>query len=179
MRIGSHAPIWRVPCLRNSRVQDLSLTAFQGTPLVVCCLSSLAEHDAWLLETQCPRFLDSEVILASLVSDDLGFGQSWTRLPQDFCLPILTDSLRQLWHSLHLSPSLPPQRCETLFFNRHSRLQFRLIHDLNLRGLGAVLELADSEVCRRSDQPSADAPLTLNCFDLPHSGKETPTSAQP
>jgi hypothetical protein len=64
-----------------------------------------------------------------------------------------------------------------LFFDRASRLQFRLIHDLNLRGLRTVLDVAESGVCGRYDQRSPESLHTLNHFDLPHSGRETPTSA--
>ena len=152
MKIGTHAPIWRVPCLSYGRLTYLPLTAFQGNQLVLCCRPSLAETDVWLLDAQLNRFHECGVVLAVLVPGDFLVCQSWVRPPHDFRLPFLADPLRRLGRSLHLSRSLPSHRCEALFFDQHSRLQFRLCHDLNLRGITAVLEIAESDFCQRSNQ---------------------------
>ncbi len=175
MKIGTHAPLWRVPCLLNGRMTYLPLTAFQGNQLVLCCLPSLPEPEAWLLDPQVNRFHECGVVLAVLVHDEHGFGQSWVRPPHEFCFPLLADPLGRLGRSLRLSRSLPSHRCETLFFDQHSRLQFRLVHDLNLRGIATVLEVAESHVCQRSTQEDPESMLNSDHISSQRSEAETPT----
>ncbi len=175
MKIGTHAPQWRVPCLLNGRMTYLPLTAFQGNQLVLCCLASLPETDAWLLDPQVNHFHECGVALAVLVHGEYGFGESWVRPPHEFCFPLLADPLRRLGRSLHLSRSLPSHRCETLFFDQCSRLQYRLVHDLNLRGIATVLEVAESNVCRRSIQEDQESLLQSRHFPSQRSKAENPT----
>ena len=182
MNIGMPAPRFRVPCLLNGEFTSLSLpnlllrvpsllngrfkflplSGTQSQPLVLCCVSSLDQNDAWLLEPQVGRFAECGAVLAVLVSGDFIFGHNWVRRPHEFDLPLLADPLGRLGRNLHLSRSLPPGRCETLFFDQNSRLQFRLIHDLNLRGITTVLEVATSDFCQRSDQDVLKSRLTVD-----------------
>jgi hypothetical protein len=177
MKIGTHAPKWKVPCLLNGNLEHLPLTAFHGKLLVLCCPSSLAESDAWLLDTQVNQFHDCDSRLAVLIQDDYLFGQNWVRPPRDFRLPLLTDPLKRLGRTLHLSRSLPSLRCETLIFDQHSRLQFRLIHDLNLRGITTVLEVAESGFCQSSNPEIPQSILNSNQLDIHRIRKETPIAS--
>jgi hypothetical protein len=70
------------------KAEHLPLTAFQGNLLVVCCLSSLADPDAWLLDLQVSPFHECGSVLAVLIQDDYLFGQSWVRPPREFLLPL-------------------------------------------------------------------------------------------
>jgi hypothetical protein len=116
-------------------------------------------------------------VVAALVPGDFLVGQSWVRPPHEFRFPFLTDHLRRLGRALHLSRSLPSHRCETLFFDQHSRLQFRLCHDLNLRGITAVLEIAESDFCQSSNQESPEFIVNSNDFHTQRSETETPVSS--
>jgi hypothetical protein len=175
MKIGTCAPKWKTPCLLNGKWQYLPLTAFQGTQFVLCCLPDFTENDAWLLKQQVNRFHAGNIVLAVLVPNNALLENSWCRPPQEFGLPFLTDPLNRLRRTLHLSASLPPHRCETLFFDHRSFLQFRLFHDLNLRGITTVLEVAESDFCRRSAQDDLKSRLTFDHL-LPHcSSFEAPT----
>jgi hypothetical protein len=151
----------------------LPLTAFQGNQLVLCCLPSLAETDAWLLDAQSNHFHECGVVLVVLVKSDCVFGQSWVRPPHDFRVPLLVDPLRRLGRTLRLSRSLPLHRCETLFFDQHSCLQFRLVHDLSLRGISTVLEVAESNFRHRSIQEDQKSMLNSNRFPSQRSEAET------
>jgi len=179
MNIGRPAPPFRVPCLLNGEFTSLSLpnlllrtpslingrfkflplSGTQSRQLVLCCVSSLDQTDAWLLDPQVGRFAECDAVLAVLVSGDFIFGHDWVRPPHEFDLPLLADPLRRLGRSLHLSRALQPGRCETLIFDQHIRLQFRLIHDLNLRGITTVLEVADSDFCQNASQESTVSPF--------------------
>ena len=157
MKIGMKAPTLRIPCLLNGKLQFLSLCEFQGNTLALCCVSSLTETEAWVLDTQVKRFQECGTVLAVLVSNDFAFEPTWIRSPRKFTLPLLADPLKRVSRVLHLSLSLPPQRCETLFFDDQSRLKFRLIHDLNLRGISTALDIAKSAFCQRPSQDSLES----------------------
>ena len=141
MNIGSPIPQWRVPTFIQGTLTFSSLARFQGRPLVLCCTPSLTPTQAWLLEAQFHRFQKHDAVLAAFVSCDIIHDSPWTLPSSDFLVPLLTDPLNRLGRSLGLSRNLAPKRCETLFFDQSSRLEFRLIHDLNLRGLTRVLEI--------------------------------------
>ena len=175
MKIGTRAPMWKTPCLVNGKWQYLPLTAFGGTQFVLCCLPAFTETAAWLLDQEVNRFHAGGIVLAVLVPDSAFLENSWCRHPQHFGLPFLTDPLNRLGRSLHLSASLPPHRCETLFFDHRCCLQFRLFHDLNLLGITTVLEVAESDFCRRSVQAELKSRLSFDHL-LPHSSSfEAPT----
>ncbi len=150
MKIGMKAPTVRMPCLLNGKLNFLPLSEFQGNTLALCCVSSLTETEAWVLDAQVKRFQECGTVLAVFVSGDFAFETTWICSPYNFCLPLLADPIKRVSRALRLSRSLPPQRCETLFFDDQSRLQFRLIHDLNLRGISTVLDIPESEFCQRS-----------------------------
>jgi hypothetical protein len=177
MKIGTHAPIWKVPCLMNGKLEYLSLTAFQGNQLILCCVPSLAETAAWLLDRYVDRFRERKVTLAVLTPNDDVVRQTWIRAPHEFHFPFLTDPLRRLGRTLRLSRSLPVHRCETLFFDQDNRLHFRLFHDLNLKGITTVLEVAESDFCQRSEQVPFESRLFLDHLHVQHSGLETPSGS--
>jgi hypothetical protein len=162
--------------LLNGRLTYLPLTAFQGKQLILCCLPSIAETDAWLIDSQVNHFHECEAVLAVLVPGDFLVGQSWVRPPHEFRFPFLTDPLRRMGRTLRLSPSLPSHRGETLFFDRHSRLQFRLGHDLNLRGISTVLEIAESDFCQSSPQKSPKFVVHSDHLQLQQPKTEAPMS---
>jgi hypothetical protein len=167
----------RVPCLLNGRFKFLPLSGSQSHQLVLCCVSSLAQTDAWLLDPQVGRFAESGTVLAVLVSGDFIFGHNWVRPPHEFDLPLLADPLGRLGRVLRLSRSLQPGRCETLIFDQHSRLQFRLIHDLNLRGITTVLEVAESDFCQNASQESTGSPFSSGPVHTQRSEIEVPAGS--
>jgi hypothetical protein len=169
--------LMRVPCLLNGKFQFLPLSGSQSRQLVLCCVSSFNQTDAWLLDPQVSRFAESGTVLAVLVSEDFIFGHNWVRPPHEFDLPLLVDPLGRLGRALHLSRSLPPGRCETLLFDRHSCLKFRLIHDLNLRGITTVLEVADSDFCQHASQESTGSPFKLDPRYAQRSDLEIPAGS--
>ena len=144
MNVGNHTPNWRIPTFANGQLAYLPLRQFRGTRVVLCCLASLGEEDAQFLNSQTERFAECWSRLTVFVSQDPLLKELPTQQLLHFRPPLLTDPLQRFGQALSLSRSLPPNRCETLFFDSHCRLEFRLIHDLNLRGLNMALEMAKS-----------------------------------
>ena len=145
MKIGMKAPTVRVPCLNNNKLDFLQISDLQKGKLALCCLPSLIEKDAWFLEAQVREFKQFGTDLAILVSTDDVLGVGWTRSIREFSLPIFIDPLLRLRKAFRLSPILRSKRCETLIFDAHTRLRFRLLHELNLTSLAAVLDILASE----------------------------------
>ena len=164
MEIGMKAPTLRIPCLLNGKLNFLPLSEFHGNTLALCCVSSLTETAVWVLDAQVKRFQECGTVLAVLVSGDFAFEPNWIRSSYNFWPPLLADPLKRVSRVLRLSRSLPPQQCETLFFDDHSRLTFRLIHDLNLRGISTILDIAGSEFCQRSSHAPLEAACHSNSF---------------
>lgn len=154
MNIGMKPSAVRVPCIFNNRFSFLPLSGLQKTPFALCCVSDLKETDAWFLEAQAQEFKQSGSDLFILASNDTVLGQDWGRPPQDFGIPFFIDPINRLQKSLRLARSLRPNRCETLIFDQDTRLRFRLIHDLSLKGLSSVLDIIESDVVQNSAEQS-------------------------
>jgi len=165
MKIGMKAPTVRVPCIFQDTINFLPLSDFSETQFALCCLSDLEEHDAWFLEAQVQEFTQAGSALAVLVSSDLLLGQDWVRAPKDFSLSFFIDPISRLRRAFHLSHSLQPHRCETLIFDQSKRLSFRLIHDLNLKGLSAVLDIMNSDFLQASAGNSVISGMNLSNFE--------------
>jgi len=161
MKIGSPIPAWRVPTFIKGTLTFSSLLHCTTQPLVLCCTPSLTASQAWLLEAHVSEFHSRHAFLATLVSRHMNYDLPWTLPSSNFRLPLLADPLRRVSRSLGLSPNIAPHRCETLFFAQDHRLEFRLLHDLNVKGLSRVLEIVDHHFTHliQSQEPKNPLPF--------------------
>ena len=150
MKIGMKAPALRVPCIFNNQFSFPPFFDVQNTQFALCCVTELQETDAWFLESQAQEFKKSGSALVVLVAIDTVLGQDWGRPPQDLEIPFIIDPISRLQKSLRVAESLRPNRCETLIFDHDTRLQFRLIHDLSLKGLASVLDIIECDFVQNS-----------------------------
>ncbi|GJL65092.1 MAG: hypothetical protein NPIRA05_00630 [Nitrospirales bacterium] len=156
MKIGSSIPAWRVPTFTKGTLTFSSLIHSTSQPLVLCCTPSLTASQAWLLETHVTEFHNRHTSLATLVSRYMHYDLPWTLPSSNFSLPLLTDPLGRLSRSLGLSHNLASERCETLFFTEDHRLAFRLVHNLNIKGLLKVLEITEHHISHHLQPPSQE-----------------------
>ncbi|GJL64820.1 MAG: hypothetical protein NPIRA04_34740 [Nitrospirales bacterium] len=161
MKIGSPIPTWRVPTFVKGTLTFSSLIHSTSQPLVLCCTPSLTAAQAWLLEAHVTKFHNRHAFLATLVSRYMNHDLPWTLPSSNFHLPLLTDPLRRLSRSLGLSHNLAAPRCETLFFAQDHRLEFRLLHDLNVKGLARVLEVTEHHFSHLIQRPSQEPKNSL------------------
>ena len=157
MNIGNTAPAWRIPTITNGQLSYRPLQQFSDKRLVLCCLASLAEDEARFFNSQAERFAEVGSQLAVFVSRDPLLKELQNQQLIQVHLPLFTDPLQRLSRTLNLSRTLPPNRGETLFFDQQCRLEFRLIHDLNLRGILMVLEMAESLNCQASFSETSES----------------------
>ena len=152
MKIGMKAPNIRMPYIFKGQITFLSLADSQENHLALCCLSNLTEKDAWVLEAQAQEFEQSGANFGVLVSTDQVLGSGWVRPLQDFSLRLYIDPMSRLRRAFHLSSALRSSRGETLIFDQGNYLRFRLIHDLNLKGISAVLDIINSDFLQASTE---------------------------
>ena len=168
MDIGNKAPAWRIPAITKGQLSYRPLQPYGDKRLVLCCLSSLRKEEARFFNSQTERFTEFWAQLAVFVSRDPLLKELPTQQLLEFDLPIFTDPLQRLSRTLKLSRALPPNRCETLFFDHQCRLEFRLIHDLNLRGILLIQEMVESLNCQpsfsESREPKFDSELVQPHF---------------
>ncbi len=136
-------PTFRLPCLHQETLQHLSLTHFQGRPVVLTCLSTIMESDAWLLESQASECLPFHGTLILLFRQSFPCASDWTRRLESFAPPMFIDPLRRLQHRFHLSQVQSPYRCETLIFSPDGFLALRMFHTLSLRGFSTVIKTTE------------------------------------
>ena len=157
MNIGDPVPQTRVPALIQGQLCRFTLSQTVGTRMVICCVSSITEVELLLLNSQIHRFDQCQTSLLALATEDFPFSCPWSLDPKTIRIPLLADPLKRLSRRLGLSRSISSPRCESLLFNKNSRLEFRLIHDLNIRGLAMLLEIFDLK--RRQDRQLEGANL--------------------
>jgi hypothetical protein len=165
---------WRIPRLIHGRFHYLPLLESQARPFVLCCVPSLLQTEAWLLDPQVSRFAECGTLLAVLVYTDFVLGQAWVRPPHEFDVPLMADPLGRLTRKLRLSRSLAPGQCETCVFSRHHCLQFRLFHDLTLHGIATVLDVLERDSGPIPDQNFTDSASNFVPAYPPYSGTIIP-----
>lgn len=167
MNIGNTAPSWRVPTFVNGRLTYMPLQQFRGKRLALCCVSSFTEEGASFLHSQTEFFAELDIALAVLVTGDSLLKALPTKHLVQFHPPLLIDPLRRLGRALTLTRILPIHRCETLFFDHQCRLEFRVIHDLDSRGITMASEMAEIPSGQASFLDSSQSPFDS---ESPHPG---------
>jgi hypothetical protein len=155
-----HLPTYRLPRVIKGDLRYEPLPDPYGRPLILACLHSLTEPACRMLETQSKDFTHNGWALALLLTQSFPATESWTRPIQELSIPMFTDPLKRVGRTLHLFHKLRQGRCETLIFNIQGYLQFRLIHDLNLRGFSTVLDIAKSDLVV-PNPPARTNPFTI------------------
>lgn len=138
-------PNFRLPCLKKGDLSNTPLTNFPGQDFILCCLPHLTEKETWLLEAHAKEVEKADGTFAVLLHRNFPSSQSWVRPLHKFDFPIFVDPMKRLRRSLRLLHTLPLQRCESLIFDHHRFLKFRVFHDFNLRGLATMLTIAKAD----------------------------------
>lgn len=141
MKIGQLAPRFRVPALVKGEVVYLDSNSFRGYPIALCFLPALDLLEYALLERHVPNFDEQKALFLGVVSDESFFSVSWRKRLWPQGLTLLSNPLGRL--SAHYGvPRRPdPLRCHSFVITAEGILRFHLVHDLNGRGMGAILEI--------------------------------------
>ncbi len=158
MTTNMYLPTYRLPRIIKGDLRYEPLADAHGRPLILTCLHSLTEPDSPILESQTQELSQIGWGWALLFPHSFPTTESWPRSLEELAIPMFTDPLKRVCRTLHLFDNLRRGRCETLIFDRQGYLQFRLIHDLNLRGFSTVMDIAKSELVQ-SIPPSLTRPF--------------------
>ena len=155
MNTNTKLPTFRLPCFLNGELHYLPLSHFQGTSLILSCISHVTEQHAWIFESQSTALSLSQGTCALVLHQTFPSTENWTTSLHQFPLPIVLDPLKRLGRALRISHDLSPQRCESYLFDRNGVMCLRIFHDLTSHAISTVLNVSK----RNSDLHSHSNPL--------------------
>ena len=138
IRIGNRVPYVSIPALMGGVLQYVDWTRFQGRWTALCCVPHLGLIEACFLDRQVEPFAQEGAALLAIGPDGDFLRQPWITQIGTLRLPILGDPLARLRRGLGIAPPDSPARCRTFLIDPDGFLQFRLVHDLNGRGMDVV-----------------------------------------
>jgi hypothetical protein len=154
IQIGGKLPTLRAPALRQGTVVYFDSRELKGRWWALCILpnheprnSSVPFQEAAVLVKQ-----GLQIILVEPEAAKGLPGQTHWNGPAE--LPLLVDLLGLLRRRVGIA-GLPQARCRTFLIDPSSAVQFQLVHDLNSKGLNALIEIF--KACRETiPVPSGD-----------------------
>ena len=155
MNTNTKLPAFRLPCFLNGELHYLPLSHFQGTSLILSCISHVTEQHAWIFESQSTALSLSQGTCALVLHQTFPSTENWTTSLHKIPLPIVLDPLKRLGRALRISHDLPHQRCESYLFDRNGVMCLRIFHDLTSHAISTVLNVSK----RNSDLHSHSKPL--------------------
>ena len=155
MNTNTKLPAFRLPCFLNGELHYLPLSHFQGTSLILSCISHVTEQHAWIFESQSTALSLSQGPCALVLHQTFPSTENWTTSLHKIPLPIVLDPLKRLGRALRISHDLPHQRCESYLFDRNGVMCLRIFHDLTSHAISTVLNVSK----RNSDLHSHSNPL--------------------
>ena len=155
MNTNTKLPTFRLPCFLNGELHYLPLSHFQGTSLILSCISHVTEQHAWIFESQSTALSLSQGTCALVLHQTFPSTENWTTSLHQFPLPIVLDPLKRLGRALRISHDLSPQRCESYLFDRNGAMCIRIFHDLTSHSISTVLNVSK----RNTDLHSHSNPL--------------------
>lgn len=141
VRIGQLAPLIRVPVLMHGTLTYFDWERTRGHCIALCCVQSLGLIDAIFLNHQSTAFEQCNASLIALCREDTAIYHSGIKHLGPLRVPILSDPLRRLHRLYGIRVQQRLGRCVTFLVDADRILRFRVVHDLNRRGLSAVQEL--------------------------------------
>lgn len=142
--IGRKSPSFRLPAWVNGDLTYADSDDFAGRWLALSFVPSLGLLEVLFLDRQRPRL--SQLGTTWLIVPP----HAWTfdHLPsgtlEAIRLCIGTDPLSRLHHAYGLPRVMAPGRCQSWLVDPDGIVRFQIVHDLNGRGLNALLELLEA-----------------------------------
>jgi alkyl hydroperoxide reductase subunit AhpC len=155
IRIGYPVPNFRVPALAEGALTYFDSAGIKGRCLALSFLPPIGLFEFSLLGKYCQSFDQKRTVFAGVASEDSFFAGPWQRRCWPQGLILLSDPLGRLSRSYGISSISAAARCQSFVIDAEGILRYHLVHDLNSRGLSALLE-----ILKVSQAPSASR-LTL------------------
>ncbi len=120
-RIGERAPRFRVPALIGGALTYIDSAQFQGRWTALCFVPYVGLVETAFLDHQANTFAQINTVTVRI--------------------PLLTDPLGRLHRFFGVTVAQMPVRCQTFLIDPDGIIRFHLVHDLNGRGMDALLEI--------------------------------------
>lgn len=162
MKMHHPVPHVRVPALVQGELTYVDCPGSLDRCLALCFLPpmELLEYLEYVvLERQVPAFGALKSVFLGVVPEESFFFGPWQRRLWPHGLTLLNDPLGRLARLYGVPRRLTPLRCHSFVIDQESILRYRLVHDLNGRGMSALLEIL--KACRSGKTPQSDAPRSV------------------
>jgi alkyl hydroperoxide reductase subunit AhpC len=130
-----------------------------GQCIALCFMPPLGLLEWAVLERQVPTFGAQKAVFVGVVSEQSFFFGPWQRRFWPEGLTLLSDPLGRLSRQYGVPRRFETPRCHSFLIDAEGLLRYHLVHDLNGRGMGALLEIL--KACRSGKTPQPDAPRSV------------------
>lgn len=158
-KIGHPVPHFRAPALVGGTLLLLDSAGLRGRSFTLCFLPPLGLLERAVLERHVQNFAEEKAFFLGVVDEGALFFGPWQRDLWPKGLTLTADPLGRLARSFGVSHRPAPARCQSFVIDKDGLLRYHLVHDLNGRGMGALLEIL--KACRSGKTPKPDAPRSV------------------
>ena len=144
MKIGLPAPHFRAPALVGGNLLFLDSAGLRGRSFTLCFLPPLGLCERTVLERRVRDFEDEKTFFLGVVDEGAFFFGPWQKDLWPRGLALTADPLGRLARRYGVSRDRSPARCRSFIVDARGILCYHLIHELNDRGLSALLEILKS-----------------------------------
>jgi alkyl hydroperoxide reductase subunit AhpC len=155
MKMNHPAPRVRVPALVGGTLTYLDLAHFKGGSIALCFLPEIGLLERAVLGYYMPHFEQEKAVVLGVVPEATFFQGPWQRGAWPTELILLSDPLGLLSRTYGVPRALPPGRYHGFVIDPDGLLRYHLVHDLNGRGVSALLEIV--KACRTPGCPATSA----------------------
>lgn len=143
-KIGHPIPHFRAPALVGGNLLLLDSTGLRGRSFTLCFLPPLGLCERMVLERRVRDFEDEKTFFLGVVDEGALFFGPWQKDLWPRGLALTADPLGRLSRSFGVSRYQAADRCRSFIVDARGVLCYHLIHELNDRGLSALLEILKS-----------------------------------
>ena len=140
-KIGHPIPHFRALALVGGNLILLESVRLRGGCIVLCFLPPLGLFERTALERHVRAFEEEQAVFLGVVDEGALFFGPWQKDLWPRGLTLTADPLGRLSRSFGVSRYQPRARCQSFVIDAEGFLRYHLVHDLNGRGMGALLEI--------------------------------------
>lgn len=155
IQIGAPSPSFRLPAMVDGQLTFVDLAQFRTPWVVLCFIPRLELVEAVFLDRHVDSFHKQGVSFLAVSPKHEPLHEGWINQFGSFRVPILADPLRRLHRRYRLAAVDTSSRCQTFLIDPEGLLRFHLVHDLNGRGMGAILEIFRANRTQDAQRSSA------------------------
>lgn len=140
-KIGCPAPRFRVPALVEGNLIHMDSVCLRGQCLALCFLPRLGLLERAVLEYHARNFEMENVHLLGVMAEGAFFEGPRQQGVWPAGLTPVSDPLGRLSRSFGVPRRPLTSRCQSFVIDENGLLRYHLVHDLNGRGMSALLEI--------------------------------------